>query len=411
MQINKVAVKSCGNEHRGQTLLNGAVGVFKKVAVYPKNRTPLFIEDRIKPLYTTAPFSTPGKLRDGYDDMEQYGDLGQYTDYISGSTEPSSYTYTQSDSLYKMTGSGGVGFHMLDKDSNFVYAANALTFYIPSSITTEFTIYSVDADGTLHEVEKAGEGTEYVTLTKAGTLSDSLTTEAIKAVISGPINSTDIKYLRELINERSLLSIDLSAATIKSGGTAYYENYRCPANTIGNYAFYNCKNLNNIVIPESVTKINTNAFANSGLTGVYIPESVTAVNDDAFAYCNSLEQVVIGSKMKTLSKGSFYSSPVKDVYVYATTPPNVDAPYIFSSNPTIHVYKASLEAYKASKWADYAGKIVGDLDNYTAIETPVADEDNIDEANAPIYDLSGRKVKELQPGKMYISKGKKFIAK
>ena len=410
MQINKVAVKSCGNEHRGQTLLNGAVGVFKKVAVYPKNRTPLFIEDRIKPLYTTAPFSTPGKLRDGYDDMEQYGDLGQYTDYISGSTEPSSYTYTQSDSLYKMTGSGGVGFLMLDKDSNLVYAANALTFYIPSSITTEFTIYSVDADGTLHEVEKGGNGTEYITLTKAGTLSDSLSAEAIKAVISGPINGNDIKYMRQLINEGSLSSIDLTNAKVNGGGK-YDDTHTSVTNAIGASAFYNCKNLINFNIPESVTKIYANAFANSGLTGVYIPESVTAVNDDAFAYCNSLEQVVIGSKLKTLAKGAFYSSPVKDVYVFATTPPNVDASYIFSSNPTVHVYKASLDAYKASKWADYAGKIVGDLDNYTAIETPVADEYSIDEANAPIYDLSGRRVKELKAGKMYISKGKKFIAK
>ena len=380
----------------------------KKVAVYPKNRALLFIEDRIKPLYTTAPFSTPGKLRDGYDDMEQYGDLGQYTDYISGSTEPSSYTYIQSDSLYKMTGSGGVGFLMLDKDSNLVYAANTLEFYIPSSITTEFTIYSVDADGTLHEVEKAGDGTEYVTLTKAGTLSDSLSAEAIKAVISGPINGYDIKYMRQLINEGSLSSIDLTNATVKAGGK-YDDSHASIANAIGSHAFKDCKNLISINLPESITKIYPNAFASSGLKGVYIPKNVTSLGEDAFAYCNSLEQVIIDSKMKTLSKGSFYSSPVKDVYIYATTPPNVDAPYIFSSTPTIHVYKASLEAYKASKWAEY-GTIVGDLDNYTSIEQP---QQNVkeDDANAPTYDLSGRKVKELKAGKIYVRKGKKFIAK
>jgi hypothetical protein len=162
-------------------------------------------------------------------------------------------------------------------------------------------------------------------------------------------------------------------------------------------------------MPESITKINSNAFASSGLRGVYIPKNVTSLGEDAFAYCNSLEQVIIDSKMKTLSKGSFYSSPVKDVYIYATTPPNVDAPYIFSSKPTIHVYKASLEAYKASKWAEY-GTIVGDLDNYTSIEQP---QQNVkeDDANTPTYDLSGRKVKELKAGKIYVRKGKKFIAK
>ena len=403
-------IEDYGN-HTMSVSTNNINSTLKKIAQYPKkNREILFIEDRVDYVLTNGIFAEAGQKRNGWEKIGQYGDLGQFTDYLPGASEPSSYTYTQSDSLYSMSGSGGVGFMMLDKDSNIVYAANALSFCIPSCIGTDFTIYSVDADGTLHEVEKAGEGTEYVTLTKAGTLADSLSINAIKAVISGPINSTDIKYLRELINEHSLLSIDLSAATIKSGGTAYYENYRCPANTIGNYAFYNCKSLNNIIIPESVTKINTNAFANSGLPGVVIPENIISIGEDAFAYCNNLATVTIGSKMKTLSKGSFYNSPVKDVYVYATTPPNVDASYIFSSNPTIHVFKESLEAYKTSKWADYAGKIVGDLDKHTSIEQPKQEVETSD-ANAPIYDLSGRRVKELQPGKMYIRKGKKFIAK
>ena len=383
----------------------------KKVAVYPKNRSIIFIEDRIKPLYTTAPFSTPGKLRNGYEDMKQYGDLGQFTDYLPGACEPSSYTYIKSDSLYQMKGSGGIGFLMLDADSNFVYAANDLNFYIPSSITsaTEFTIYSVDADGTLHEVPQSGEGTEYVTLTTAGTLADSLSTEAIKAVISGPINGKDIKYLRQLINEHSLSSLDLSDVTVEKGGR-YDNSHTSVANAIGNSAFNECGNLINIKLPKSITKILPNAFSNTSLTDIYIPGNVTSLGEDAFAYCGYLEQVIIGSKMKTLSKGAFYGSPVKDVYIYATTPPDVSASYIFSSNPTVHVYQASLAAYKASRWAEYAGKIVGDLDDYTAIEQPELD---IEESNteALVYDLLGRRAEELKAGQIYIRNGKKFIAK
>ena len=114
--------------------------------------------------------------------------------------------------------------------------------------------------------------------------------------------------------------------------------------------------------------------------------------------------------MKTLSKGSFYSSPVKDVYVYATTPPNMDASYIFSSSPTVHVFQASLASYKASRWADYAGKIVGDLDNYVSVHFPQQDVEDVD-IDAPIHDLLGRTVEELQPGQIYVRQGKKFIAK
>ena len=398
-------------DHRLTVTKNAISSTLKKVSKFPKNRSLIFIEDRTEKLYTTAPFSTPGQLRQGYDDIAQYGELGQFTDYLPGASEPASYTYIQSDSLYSMKGSGGVGFLMLDKDSNFVYAANSLNFYIPTSITstTEFTIYSVDADGTLREVTQSGEGTQYVAMTTAGTLADSLTTEAIKAVISGPINGKDIKHLRKLINEHSLSSIDLTNATIKSGGN-YDDSHVSVADGIGVRAFSDCHNLVNVQLPTSITRVLSQAFVDTGLEKIYIPENVTSLGEDAFAYCGSLEQVVIGSKMKTLSKGSFYSSPVKDVYVYATTPPNMDASYIFSSSPTVHVFQASLASYKASRWADYAGKIVGDLDNYVSVHFPQQDVEDVD-IDAPIHDLLGRTVEELQPGQIYVRQGKKFIAK
>lgn len=382
----------------------------EEISKYPKNRTLLFVEDRVDHVLRNGLFSNEGEKRNGSDAIGKNGDLGQFTDFFPGACEPSSYTYTQSDSLYSMKGSGGIGFLMLDKDSNFVYASNSLNFYIPSSITTEFTIYSVDADGTLHEAIKTGDGTQYVTLTTAGALDDSLTTEAIKAVISGPINSTDFKYIRQLINDYDLSSIDLWNTNIKSGGRAYYETYTCPVNTIGTKLFYNCSNLTNIILPKTITRINSNAFANSGITGISIPDNVTTVYGDAFAYCKNLETVIIGRKVSELSQGVFYSSPVKDAYVYATTPPKVSA-YLFSSKPVIHVYASSLAAYKASDWAQY-GTLVGDLDNYTAIED--VEPDNVENnTDAAIYDLSGRRVKasELKPGSIYVSKGKKFIAK
>lgn len=381
-----------------------------EISKYPKNRTLLFVEDRVDHVLRNGLFSNEGEKRNGSDAIGKNGDLGQFTDFFPGACEPSSYTYTQSDSLYSMKGSGGIGFLMLDKDSNFVYASNSLNFYIPSSITTEFTIYSVDADGTLHEAIKTGDGTQYVTLTTAGALDDSLTTEAIKAVISGPINSTDFKYIRQLINDYDLSSIDLWNTNIKSGGRAYYETYTCPVNTIGTKLFYNCSNLTNIILPKTITRINSNAFANSGITGISIPDNVTTVYGDAFAYCKNLSTVIIGRKVSELSQGVFYSSPVKDAYVYATTPPKVSA-YLFSSKPVIHVYASSLAAYKASDWAQY-GTLVGDLDNYTAIED--VEPDNVENnTDAAIYDLSGRRVKEsaLKPGTIYVSKGKKFIAK
>ena len=108
-----------------------------------------------------------------------------------------------------------------------------------------------------------------------------------------------------------------------------------------------------------------------------------------------------------MSQGVFYSSAVKHAYVKPTTPPNVSS-YLFSSKPVIHVYASALAAYKASAWAEY-GTLVGDLDDYLDIDVIPADEETNAETDAPVYDLLGRRVQDLQPATLYIRNGQKFI--
>ena len=380
-----------------------------EIAKYPrKNREILFIEDRVDYVLTNGFFTTAGKKRRNSELVGQCGDLGQYTDYMpNAEIKRSSYTYVQSDSMYAMSGTGGVGFIMLTKDSVLRYAANSLNFCIPSAVEDDFTIYSVDADGTLHEAVKSGDATEIVNMTQAGTLADSLSVNAIKAIISGPINGTDVKYLRQLVDEGSLQNIDLSAAKIVSGGDKYYESYRTSINVIGSKMFYNCKNLISIRLPETTTKIDANAFANSGLREIVIPDAVTTVGGDAFAYCPQLSQVVIGSKVRTMSQGVFYSSSVKEVFVKVKTPPTISS-YLFSSNPIIHVYASSYARFKSSSWNGF-GTLVGDLDDYHNITSIQLPEANTGKKDAPIYDLYGRRVNRLLPATIYVQNGKKFI--
>ena len=108
----------------------------------------------------------------------------------------------------------------------------------------------------------------------------------------------------------------------------------------------------------------------------------------------------------------FYSSPVKDAFVLAKTPPAISS-YLFSSKPTVHVYASVLEAYKASDWKEY--NLVGDLDDYeeiTAVEAPRMDSSILSgQSETPTYDLFGRRVTVLKPGTIYIRGGKKFITR
>ena len=391
-----------------------------KIAKYErKNREIIFIEDRVEHVPATGVIPMDGAYRIG-EDVGQYGDVGQFTSYRPGACEPSNYVYYRSDSLYAMTGTGGVGFLMLDADNNVKYAANSRCIVIPKSIDRDFTIYGVDADGTLHEVIKAGNGEESVTLASAGTLQTELTNDqvnVIKLTLGGKINGRDIKYMRQLINEGNLQSINLLDARIVAGGGAYYTNggtsYTTSINCMGDYSFHGLRKLAYMKLPLIITKIGSNAFSRTNLSMIEIPDKVTTIGEDAFAYCSKLSTVVIGTAVKTVSKGAFYDSKVKDVYCKPLTPPSVSS-YLFNSNPTIHVYANALAKYQASSWANY-GTIVGDLTDeiLDGIEdlNDSKDHNDLDDKdfNADTFDLMGRKVTDLKPGNIYIRNGKKVI--
>ena len=335
---------------------------------YPDNNTILFIEDRADYVPTTDFLTTAGNHRRDSEKVGQCGELGQFTDYSAATSQSGNYTFLQADSLYAMSGTGGIGFLILDENGKFVYAANSLNFCIPSSIEGNFTVYTIAADGTLQEAPKVGSGAETVWINTAGTLSDSLSTQVIKATIGGNLNGKDFKYLRELAADNNLVSINLTNATIKSGGGSYDGQHSINNNTIGEKLFYQYTNLANIRLPESITSIGNNAFTETGLKEACIPDNVTSVGGDAFAYCKQLTSVVVGSKVSTMGQGVFYSSNVKDAYVKALTPPTISA-YLFSSKPVIHVYHSAEAAYKASAWAEF-GTIVGDLDDYEQYAFP-----------------------------------------
>lgn len=67
-----------------------------------------------------------------------------------------------------------------------------------------------------------------------------------------------------------------------------------------------CKKLNRITIPDSVSEIGEGAFCNCVLLDeVEIPDSVEKIDDCAFRGCASLEKVVIPSSVKDLGWGLF----------------------------------------------------------------------------------------------------------
>ena len=165
-----------------------------------------------------------------------------------------------------------------------------------------------------------------IKLDKAGTLPNKIGSSKKYKItnlkIVGEINGTDLLLIRDMSGSNyrgfrtsgNLVFLDLSDAKIVSGGDYYYYlnqsfytgYYYTAKDELGDFAFYECSKLKNIIIPSNVTSIGESAFQGcSGLTNLNIPSSVTTIGSGAFDGCSGLTSLNIPS-ITTISSYAFY---------------------------------------------------------------------------------------------------------
>lgn len=156
-----------------------------------------------------------------------------------------------------------------------------------------------------------------INVTTAGTLptliDSSKKLEITKLTVTGEINGTDLLYIREMggsdVNGKStsgkLSELDLSGAKFVAGGSSYFSSYITSLNRVSGYAFYNCKGLTSVTLPNNITSIDICAFASTGLTSITIPKSVTSINWAAFYQCKGLTSINIHSNITYIDFTAF----------------------------------------------------------------------------------------------------------
>lgn len=77
--------------------------------------------------------------------------------------------------------------------------------------------------------------------------------------------------------------------------------------SIGDFAFYHCNLMEQLVIPEGVKSIGHHAFFGcSSLKTIVLPESLTEIGAGAFDGCNSLISMVIPKSVKSIAEGNIF---------------------------------------------------------------------------------------------------------
>ena len=77
--------------------------------------------------------------------------------------------------------------------------------------------------------------------------------------------------------------------------------------SIASSAFYGCKSLTSITLPNSVTSIEESAFSGcSVLTSIVIPDGVTSIGSSAFNGCSGLASIIIGNSVTSIGERAFY---------------------------------------------------------------------------------------------------------
>lgn len=75
--------------------------------------------------------------------------------------------------------------------------------------------------------------------------------------------------------------------------------------TIPESTFFECKSLENVLIPSSVRSIGSYSFQHTAITEFEMPDSVETLGDAVFTHCDNLKRIKLSSKLTFIPKSTF----------------------------------------------------------------------------------------------------------
>ncbi|MBQ3194537.1 MAG: leucine-rich repeat protein [Oscillospiraceae bacterium] len=175
---------------------------------------------------------------------------------------------------------------------------------------------------------------------------------------------------------RNLASVTLPSSVTSLGYRSFgyctsLPGINLPANltTMEGQAFATCSSLTSIDIPDGVTSIGAASFSNCrSLSSIDLPDSLTSIGDRAFSYCSILSSIEIPEGVTSIGTDAFaYCNDMSSITFTGNAP--TFASVVFSSYVCATAYYPSNNStWTAAKRQNYGGTIT--WQSYTPQTTP-----------------------------------------
>ncbi len=389
-------------------------------------------------------------LRTDYNDEDavgKCGDVGSYSDFTTGHYA-SGYTYSQTDNTITMTGEGAVGYKVYDSDGNLLYFSNANTFTLPTSVVTALSgktmvLKAAQPDGTDVVLPNPSATVYTLKVYHADALTDdksnTVYTDGTAATIP-VLEGNALAFIQEPTSNATLPEtlvqttnvVDASTASaynvVLTDKTDFYSPSNFTAETL-TYSRSNTAGWNSVCLPFAVsasdfgtsasleqfsnvstadgaTTLSFNATAGENAAGqpclVYCPDDVTEWNvskTNAAVVASPVPVSVSGATLQgsftneTIGTGRYKLNASGTAFGVTTDKGKVTAfrCYILPTTEGSSAPKSFLVSHGGTSTAVGAAAIQA---------TP---------ANAPVYDLCGRRVQRMKQGGVYVVNGKKIV--
>lgn len=113
--------------------------------------------------------------------------------------------------------------------------------------------------------------------------------------------------------------VDNASSELTIPAKAKFDGKTYSVTAIGEYAFYECKNLTSVTFPNTIKEIGEDAFFGcKNLTSAVLPKSIKTIGDKAFDYCSELKNIGSLNTVEKVGRYCFYGTQLERVTIPAT---------------------------------------------------------------------------------------------